>query len=195
MNGVIPEIFVDENAYGDPRAWSHYPGEDPHELGLNDTVRELRRALSRLGEVVAACERYGACQNGYDPGESCGCLLCEVRAALNGAQPRPAEGWTEQQIREAYDHGSTAGVCEDVDDIISALHYRYHGWSEPCCSSADDAPALQRSGTARPAPSVFIDGKPVPPTPADPRGALAWEDGVLRYDDGSEPTPAEGSET
>lgn len=45
--------------------------------------------------------------------------------------------WTEQQIREAYDHGSTAGVCEDVDDIISALHYRFHGWSEPCCSPTD----------------------------------------------------------
>lgn len=37
----------------------------------------------------------------------------------------PDPTWTEQEIREAYDHASTAGVCEDADDIISALHYRF----------------------------------------------------------------------
>jgi hypothetical protein len=64
--------------------------------------------------------------------------------------------WSEDEIRAAYDHGSTAGVCEDVDDIISALHYRFHGWSEPCCSSADDAPVLSRAAAVpaqEPAPT------------------------------------------
>ncbi len=63
-------------------------------------------------------------------------LAAELAAAAHMKDGR--DRWTEQEIREAYDHGSTAGVCEDVDDIISALHYRFHGWSEPCCSSADD---------------------------------------------------------
>lgn len=47
-------------------------------------------------------------------------------------QPDPAEpSWTEQEIREAYDHGSTAGKCEDVDDVISALFYRFGPWADP----------------------------------------------------------------
>lgn len=51
------EIFVGENAYGDLRAWSHYPGEDPHVLNLDDTVRELSLALARAEAAEAERNR------------------------------------------------------------------------------------------------------------------------------------------
>jgi hypothetical protein len=50
-------------------------------------ARQRNRAAAaeaKLDAVRAACETYGGCINGYDPDESCGCLLCEVNAALDG---------------------------------------------------------------------------------------------------------------
>lgn len=69
---------------------------------------EIRDANAKLSAVKTACVRYGCCANGYDPGESCGCLLCEVAAALAGAgQDRD----TAAACSACSDDGDLCGQC------------------------------------------------------------------------------------
>lgn len=97
--------------------------------GMAAEILDLR---FKLTSVEAACERYGSCINGYDPGESCGCLLCEVRAALSAGSTPPAtpaevchgcggKGWIYT------DHGDCGG-CSGYPGI---LHEPTCG-TEPC---------------------------------------------------------------
>lgn len=59
------------------------------------------------------------------PDHTCCPCVDRLRAA-GGVQPAPAaRAWTEPEIRDAYEHGSIAGTCDDVDNVISALHYLF----------------------------------------------------------------------
>lgn len=86
-------------------------------------------------------------------------LLCldeidRLRAA-GGVQPAPAAvpHWCEEEIRAAYDHGSIAGTCDDVDNVISALRYLF----DPDFHNFDGR-STDGAGTPEPAEFIYPGG-------------------------------------
>lgn len=91
---------------------------EPIRAQMQRMAVEILDANAKLNAVQAACQRYGCCVNGYDPGESCGCLLCEVTAALAG---------------QDRDTAAAAEVCACGHDEAS---HRDHRGEWTCCTPA-----------------------------------------------------------